>query len=151
MNKSEPPTRPSVDVPLSEMLIPQWSNRPSFHILFLFWTHNNCNMIRARNKWIKKENGERKGTDEDKGANKIKIKRSKIEKDNVTCISIARQRVSKHIPATHEHGTIGRLLLGNGAIKRLRQQYRLCSPWGPCNVVIRSVRHYSCSRRSIEQ
>jgi hypothetical protein len=35
----------------------------------------------------------------------------------VTCMVIARQRTGKHIPATHEHATIGRLLLGNGVVK----------------------------------
>jgi hypothetical protein len=29
------------------------------------------------------------------------------------------------------------LLLGNGAVNRLCQQYGLCFPWGPCKVVIR--------------
>jgi hypothetical protein len=71
----------------------------------------------------------------------------------VTCIPIARQWDGKHIPATHEHAIIGRLLLGNGAVNRFRQQYRQCFPWGPCNVVIRSVRQdgsssSSSSRRS---
>jgi hypothetical protein len=36
------------------------------------------------------------------------------------CIPIAKQRVDKHIPATHEHA-IERLLLGNGAVNILRQ------------------------------
>jgi hypothetical protein len=44
----------------------------------------------------------------------------------VTCIPIARQRVGKHILATNEHATIGRLLLSYSAVNRLRQQYRLC-------------------------
>jgi hypothetical protein len=34
----------------------------------------------------------------------------------VTCIPIARQRVGKHIPATHANAIIGRLLLGNGPV-----------------------------------
>jgi hypothetical protein len=46
----------------------------------------------------------------------------------VKCIPIARQRVGKHIPATHENATIGCILLGNNALNRLRQQYRLCFP-----------------------
>jgi hypothetical protein len=33
----------------------------------------------------------------------------------VTCMPIARQRLGKHIPATHEN-TIGHLLLGNGQV-----------------------------------
>jgi hypothetical protein len=37
-------------------------------------------------------------------------------KNTVTCISITRQRVGKHIPAAHAHATIGRLLLGNGPV-----------------------------------
>jgi hypothetical protein len=52
---------------------------------------------------------------------------------------IARHRFNKHIPATHEHATIGRLLLGNGAVNRLRQQYRLCFLLGPYKVVIREA------------
>jgi hypothetical protein len=32
----------------------------------------------------------------------------------------------KHVPATHEHPTLGSLLLGNGAVNRLHQQYKLC-------------------------
>jgi hypothetical protein len=32
----------------------------------------------------------------------------------VTCIAIAGKRVSKHIPATYAHATIGHLLLGSG-------------------------------------
>jgi hypothetical protein len=50
-----------------------------------------------------------------------------FNKRNVTCIPIARQQVGKHIPATHEQATIGRLLLGNGAVNRLRQQCELFS------------------------
>jgi hypothetical protein len=34
----------------------------------------------------------------------------------VTCISIARQRVGKHIPSTQAHKTIGRLLPDNGPV-----------------------------------
>jgi hypothetical protein len=48
----------------------------------------------------------------------------------------ARQLLNKHISATQEHATIGRQLLGNDAVNRLRQQYRLCFPLGPCKVVI---------------
>jgi hypothetical protein len=47
---------------------------------------------------------------------------------------IAIQRITKRIQ-THE--TIGRLLLGNGIVKMLRQQYRLRFPWDPCKMVIR--------------
>jgi hypothetical protein len=57
--------------------------------------------------------------------------------NTVTCITIATQRVGEHIPAIHEHAATGRLLLGSFAVNRLRQQYRLCFPWGPCKVVIR--------------
>jgi hypothetical protein len=35
---------------------------------------------------------------------------------------IARQRVCKHISATHWHATIGRLLLGNRAVNKLYEQ-----------------------------
>jgi hypothetical protein len=45
----------------------------------------------------------------------------------VTCILIARQRLGKHIPAT-----IGRLLLGNGAVNTLFNNIRRCFPWGLC-------------------
>jgi hypothetical protein len=41
----------------------------------------------------------------------------------VTFIPIAKQQVGKHIPATCEHATVGRLLLANGAVNKLRQQY----------------------------
>jgi hypothetical protein len=34
------------------------------------------------------------------------------------------------IPRELTRATIGRLLLGNSAIKTPRQQYRLCFPWG---------------------
>jgi hypothetical protein len=40
---------------------------------------------------------------------------------------IARQQVGKHIPATHKQAKIGRQLPGNGAVKRLRQQWMLFS------------------------
>jgi hypothetical protein len=49
----------------------------------------------------------------------------------VRCIPIARQRVAKHIPATHAHATIGRLLLGNGAVNTAFNNRRRCFPWGP--------------------
>jgi hypothetical protein len=42
------------------------------------------------------------------------------------CLPIAKRRVGKHIQATHAHATIGRLLLGNGAVSTLfniRMQY----------------------------
>jgi hypothetical protein len=45
----------------------------------------------------------------------------------VTCIPIARQRVGKYISATHARATIGRLLLGNGAVKKLFNNKRLFS------------------------
>jgi hypothetical protein len=54
-------------------------------------------------------------------------------------MTIARKRVSKHIPETHEDETIGCLLLGNGQVNWLRLQYRLCFPLGPCKVVIREA------------
>jgi hypothetical protein len=40
-------------------------------------------------------------------------------------------------PQKQTRGTVGDLLLGNGTLNRLCQQYRLCFPWGPCKVVIR--------------
>jgi hypothetical protein len=66
-------------------------------------------------------------------------------------MKIGRQRLRTHITATHEHGTIGRLLLDNGAIKRLRQKYRLCFPLGPCKVVIREANSEAGSCRTIVQ
>jgi hypothetical protein len=33
--------------------------------------------------------------------------------------------------------TVGHLLLGNGTLNRLCQEYSLCFPLGPCSVVIR--------------
>jgi hypothetical protein len=39
-------------------------------------------------------------------------------------------------PQEQTCGTVD-LLLGNGAVNRLCQKYRLCFPLGPCKVVIR--------------
>jgi hypothetical protein len=64
--------------------------------------------------------------------------------------SIARQHSCKHTPTTHEHATIGRLLLGNGVVNRLHQQYRLCFPLGPWKVVIREVNSKAGSHRSMK-
>jgi hypothetical protein len=36
-------------------------------------------------------------------------------------------------PQKQTRGTID-LSVGNGAVKRFYQQYRLCFPWGPCKV-----------------
>jgi hypothetical protein len=41
---------------------------------------------------------------------------SKIGLDIVTCITIARQRLCKHIPAKRTNATEGRQLLGNGQV-----------------------------------
>jgi hypothetical protein len=49
-------------------------------------------------------------------------RKKKEVKNIVTCISIARQRVAKHIPATHVHATIEFLLLRNGAVNMPSQQ-----------------------------
>jgi hypothetical protein len=99
--------------------------------------------------------------------------RRQLEDNNVTFIAIARQRIGKRIPATHVHVTIenpllsnspvntfplkrvtkiGSPLLSNGAVNKLRQQYRLCFPLGPCKVVIREANSKagSCCR-STEQ
>jgi hypothetical protein len=38
----------------------------------------------------------------------------------MTCKTIARQRLGKHIPETHAHATIGRPLLGNGQVNMSR-------------------------------
>jgi hypothetical protein len=52
----------------------------------------------------------------------------------VMCIPIARQREAKHISATQAHAAIeGHTLLGNRVANTI-------VPWGPCKVVIRSVR-----------
>jgi hypothetical protein len=40
---------------------------------------------------------------------------------------IARQRLGKHIPATHAHATMAHPLLSNGAVNTPPQQYRLFS------------------------
>jgi hypothetical protein len=40
--------------------------------------------------------------------------------DIVTCVPIAKQRVVKHIPATHAHATIRRLLLGNESKRHMQ-------------------------------
>jgi hypothetical protein len=45
--------------------------------------------------------------------------RQLVVDDTVMCIPIARQRLSKHIPTTHAHTTIGHLLLGNGVVNTL--------------------------------
>jgi hypothetical protein len=50
------------------------------------------------------------------------VLKQKEVKTIVTCISIARQRVAKHTPATHVHTTIGFLLLSNGAINMPSQK-----------------------------
>jgi hypothetical protein len=42
-------------------------------------------------------------------------------------------------PRRRTRDTMGHLLLGNGAVDSLCQQYRLCFPWGPRNVVIREL------------
>jgi hypothetical protein len=47
---------------------------------------------------------------------------------------------------------IGNSLLNNGSVNRLRQQYRLCFPLGPCKVVIREANSEADSNcRSTEQ
>jgi hypothetical protein len=43
----------------------------------------------------------------------------------VACIPIARQRVGKHIPATHLPATIGRPLLGNGQVNTHSWQHNI--------------------------
>jgi hypothetical protein len=55
-------------------------------------------------------------------------------------------------PQTQTRGTID-LLLGNGAVNRLCQQYRLCFPWGPCKVDISesSSEASSCGRTRMER
>jgi hypothetical protein len=60
---------------------------------------------------------------------------------SVMCIPIARQRVGKHIPATHAHATIGRLLLGNGAVNTHFNNRRRCFPWGPPRGYITRISH----------
>jgi hypothetical protein len=47
-------------------------------------------------------------------------------------------------------GTIGDLMLDNGAVNRLYQQYGLYFPWGPCKVVVResSCEAGSCCGRT---
>jgi hypothetical protein len=40
-------------------------------------------------------------------------------------------------PQKQTRGTVGDLVLSNGAVNRLCRQYRLYFPWGPCKVVIR--------------
>jgi hypothetical protein len=70
----------------------------------------------------------------------------------VTNMTIARQRLNKHNPATQEHATIGRQLLSNVAVNRLPQQDRLCFQFGPCKVVIREANSEAGSFfRSTEQ
>jgi hypothetical protein len=50
------------------------------------------------------------------------------------------------------HTIIGRPLLGNGVVNRLRQQYRLGFLLGPCKVVIREANSEAgISCRSTEQ
>jgi hypothetical protein len=45
-----------------------------------------------------------------------------LDKDIVPCILTDRQRVGKHSPATQAHPTIGRLLLGHGAVNMPSKQ-----------------------------
>jgi hypothetical protein len=59
----------------------------------------------------------------------------------LTCIPIAGQRVGKNIPATHAHSTIGRLLLGNGALHTLFNYRRRCFPWGPPQGYLTRISH----------
>jgi hypothetical protein len=40
-------------------------------------------------------------------------------------------------PQNQTRWKIGDLLLGNGSVNKLCQQYRLCFPWDPCKVDIR--------------
>jgi hypothetical protein len=55
----------------------------------------------------------------------------------VTCIPIARQRVSKHIPTTQAHATTGgHSLLGNEPVNSLDNRRR-CFPRDPCQRVVR--------------
>jgi hypothetical protein len=50
-------------------------------------------------------------------------------------------------PQKQTRGIVGDLLLGNSAVNRLCQQYRLCFPWGPYKVDIReSIFQYSSPR-----
>jgi hypothetical protein len=49
-------------------------------------------------------------------------------------------------PQKQTCGTIGDLPLGNGAVNRLCQQYRLSFPWGPCKVDIRGSSSEAGSR-----
>jgi hypothetical protein len=69
----------------------------------------------------------------------------------VRAIPIPRQRFLNTFPQKQTRGTIGNLLLGNGAINRLCQQYRLRFPCGPCKVDIResSSEAGSCGRTRI--
>jgi hypothetical protein len=50
---------------------------------------------------------------------------------------IARQQLGKHITGVMLSTIKGHLLLVNGSVNRLCQQYRFCFLWGPCRVVIR--------------
>jgi hypothetical protein len=60
-------------------------------------------------------------------------------KDIVTCIPIARQRVGKHFPTTH--ATIGRLLLGNGAVNTL-ELWSVFSAWSLPRSYLEDNRRY---------
>jgi hypothetical protein len=51
--------------------------------------------------------------------------------------SLLGNRSLNTFPQKQTRGTKRYLLLGNGAVNRLCQQYRLCFPWGQCKVVIR--------------
>jgi hypothetical protein len=93
---------------------------------------------------------------------KFSFKKTLIESDKeliyniITYITIARQRLGKRILVTQVHATRGNPLLGNdpvntfphksvrtivssllsnGAVRGLREQYRLCFPLVPCKVV----------------
>jgi plasmid maintenance system killer protein len=50
---------------------------------------------------------------------------------------LLRKRSLNTFPQKQTSETIGHVLLGDGGVNRLCQQYRLCFLWDPCKVVIR--------------
>jgi hypothetical protein len=61
----------------------------------------------------------------------------KDSKHIVTCISIARQRLGKHIPVKRTRATDVRPLLDNDTVNKPPQQERGCFLRGPCRGVIK--------------
>jgi hypothetical protein len=79
-----------------------------------------------------------------------KVLQEVVSVRSATCPLLGNGSLNK-FPQKQTRGTIGHLLLVNGALNRLRQKYRLCFSCGPCRVVIRQSNSEAGSCRSTEQ